>query len=504
MTHMPISFPAVPETWPEPQPLIAEVERVPYPIDALPETIRCAVVEVQTFVKAPVPLVASSAVSTVSLACQAQIDVKRAEKLEGPSGIFSLAIADSGERKSTCDVLFLAPIRKYESDQAEAGKPLKKVYSATLGAWDAKRAGIMEKIKFLAKDSKPTADLEAALIDHEKCKPAAPRIPRLSYADVTPEALAFALARDWPSGGVISAEAGTVFGSHGMSPDSAMRNLGLLNQLWDGTTVSIDRRTSESFVVSGARLTVALQVQEPTVREFLKRTGNLARGTGFLARFLISYPESTQGSRPFTEAPEHWTHLEAFKEQIASILNRKAPLREDGTLSPQVLRFNSEAKACWIEFYNHIESELASGRELYDVRDVASKTADNAARLAGLFQFFEHPESESIDLEALEGGSRIAAWHLNEARRFCGELAMPPALVAARRLDHWLIAYCRRGRLGQVSTRDTQRLGPIRIKEKLESALADLSDLDRVRVTQEGRQKLIRLNPKLLVPALCA
>ena len=35
-----------------------------------------------------------------------------------------------------------------------------------------------------------------------------------------------------PSGGVISSEAGSVFGSHGMGKESVMRNLAALNQLW--------------------------------------------------------------------------------------------------------------------------------------------------------------------------------------------------------------------------------------------------------------------------------
>jgi len=51
--------------WPEPQPMAAKVAAEPYPLDALPETIRAAVEEVQGFTKAPVPLVASSALAAL-------------------------------------------------------------------------------------------------------------------------------------------------------------------------------------------------------------------------------------------------------------------------------------------------------------------------------------------------------------------------------------------------------------------------------------------------------
>ena len=484
--------------WPEPLPLAVKVAPETYPLDALPLPIRAAVEEVTGFVKAPVPMVASSALAALSLAIQTHVDAKRAEKLHGPVGLFLLTIADSGERKSTCDGFFSKPIRDYEEAQAEAAKPTLKDHKAAIEAWEAKRGGVKEKIRQLAKDNKSTTGMELALRHLEHDKPEPPRIPRLLYADATPEALAYGLAKQWPSGGVVSAEAGIVFGSHGMGKDSVMRNLGLLNQLWDGTSLTIDRRSTESFTVRGARLTVALQVQEPTLREFFTRSGALARGTGFLARFLVAWPESTQGQRPFTEAPANWPALAVFHQRIAAILDQPAPIDDDGALTPLMLPLTQEAKAAWVEYHDAIESELSSGGELYDVRDVASKSADNAARLAALFQMFEGVGG-AISLAAFESASLIAAWHLHESRRFFGELALAVELADAARLDGWLIDHCRRERTHLVSTREAQRLGPLRDKEKLAAALRELEELDRVQVAQEGRRKTIKVNPALVV-----
>lgn len=484
--------------WTEPQPLAAKVEPEPYPLDALPDIIRAAVEEVVAFVKAPVPLVASSALAALSLAIQAHSDVKRAEKLQGPVGLFLLTIADSGERKSTCDGFFTKAIRDYEEAQAEAAKPILKDHRAEIEAWEAKRSGIKEKIRQLAKESEATESMESALRDLEHDKPEPPRIPRLLYADATPEALAYGLAKQWPSAGVVSAEAGIVFGSHGMGKDSVMRNLALLNQLWDGTSLTIDRRSTESFTVRGARLTVALQVQEATLRSFFDKTGALARGMGFLARFLVAWPESTQGNRPFTDPPDNWPHLSVFNDRITAILNQPVPIDEDGALSPVLMTMTREAKAAWVEFHDAIERELSSGGELYDVRDVASKAADNAARVAVLFQMFEHGMGGAVGLDCFERASRIAAWYLHEARRFFGELALPAELADAARLDSWLIEYCKRKRTLLIPTREAQRLGPVRDKEKLTAALRELDELDRVRVTQEGRRKTIKMNPALV------
>ena len=99
--------------WPEPQPLTASYTPESYPLGALPSTVRAAVEEVAGFVQAPIPMVSSAALAALSLAIQAQVDVKRAENLHGPTGLFLLTIADSGERKSTCDGFFTKAIRDY-------------------------------------------------------------------------------------------------------------------------------------------------------------------------------------------------------------------------------------------------------------------------------------------------------------------------------------------------------------------------------------------------------
>jgi len=454
--------------------------------------------EVAGFVKAPIALVASSALAAVSLACQARVDAKRAEKLEGPVGLFLLTIADSGERKSTCDNFFSQAIRQYQEEQTELMKPVLQEYQARIAAWDAECDGILSAIKDAGKKGKATDKLRADLEYLQKDKPEPPRVSRLLLGDETPENLAWSLAKKWPSAGILSSEAGIVFGSHGMGKDSAMRNMALLNVLWDGGTHSVGRRTSDSFTVSGARLTIGLMIQQATLREYFTKSGELARGTGFLARFLVAWPESTQGTRKFTEAPENWPHLDQYHRRMTLILNQPTPIEENGSLSPTVLSLSPDAKAAWVEYHDAIESELAIGGELYDIRDVASKTADNAVRMAALFQLFEHGVDGAIRLDSFEQASRIAAWHLSESRRFFGELALPRELVDAARLDNWLINHCEREHTTSVGKSDVLQRSPLRKKESLDTAIKELAQLDRLRVWKDRKRTLLAINPILL------
>lgn len=302
---------------------------------------------------------------------------------------------------------------------------------------------------------------------------------------------------------MLSSEAGVIFGSHAMGDGSIMRHLALLNTLWDGKELQIGRRTSESYTMRGARLTLGLMVQEATLKAFFNKSGPLSRGIGFFARFLVTWPESTQGYRFYTEPPSTWPALDRFNRRIGEILNRPPAMDSHGGLTPIRLQLTPEAKTAWVTYHDEIEKELRSGAELYDVRDVASKSADNAVRLAALFEVFEH-EVGSIQLASFDGACRIAAWHLNESRRFFGQFAVPPELMNAANLESWLLNYCKREGVSRVPVSEVQKSGPrhLRSKRMIESAVLELHQLGRARLVIDAHSRTIEVNAALLEPAV--
>lgn len=460
----------------------------PYPLDALPDSIRKAVMEVADFTKAPVAMIASSALAAVSVALQSQSDVARDRNLTGPSSLFFLVIADSGERKSTVDRYFTKAIRQYELEQIELSKPVIKEYESDLSIWTQKRNGLLTKIKNPKAKDPPMPELEKQLKALDKAKPIKPKVPQLLFQDVTPEALSFELYKVCASGAVISAEAGIVFGSHGMGQDSVMRNLATLNILWDGGELKVSRRTQESYSLIGTRLTVSLQVQEPTIRNFIAKSGGLARGTGFLARFLIAQPESTQGDRPYTESPLDWPYLDAFNARILAILNSPQPQDEGGYLAPELEFFSQEEKKQWVLAHNVIESKLKG--ELFHIRDVASKAADNIARIACLFHKFSG-ESGPISAEHLEAACRIGIWHLDQSRRFLSKLERSPQEVNEDRLFDWILNECVKSENGSITQRHAQQYGPMRERIVLNETLKFLVTRNYIEVIKEGKSTLI-------------
>ncbi len=485
--------------WVDPEPLAALAEGQPYPTDALPPLLRDAVLEAQAFVQSPAALVACSALSALSLAAQGLANVRRDHQLVGPVSLYLLAVAESGERKTTCDRIFGAPLRAWERDRAAACAPVLAAREAAIASTEAKRTGLLEAIKRKRRDMQETQEEDAALEDLAIHAPAPVTIPRLLYADATPEALSHALATGWPSAAVLSAEAGTVFGAHGMGYEAILRNLALINVFWDGGEIAVDRRSKSSFQLRDRRLTFGVMVQPEAWRGFMARSGALPRGTGFIARFLIAWPASTQGQRLYRPAPTEMPAVEQFNRRIRELLDLPLITDANGGLVLLVLDLSPAAHRAWVQAHDTIERQLGSDGCYAPIRDVAAKAAENIARLAALMHLLEHGPAGAIGRECVESATRLVLWHLQEAHRLLGDMDAPPALSAAIRFDEWLCSEAQRTGEGRIPTTRVYRFGPacVRDNKDMKDALTVLAEHGRARLEEDGRRRCVVVNPAL-------
>src|SRR5262249_30551090 len=149
--------------------------------------------------------------------------------------------------------------------------------------------------------------------------------------------------------------------------------------------------TAPSFNVVGRRLTCSIMMQHIVLRQLLEAAGGVARGTGFLARFLLSWPRSTMGTRDYRECALDGPALSKWDATVTSLLSR--PLSTDSktmALDPPSINLSVRARPRWIGFHDDAEYELGPLQEFADVADFAAKAAENAARIAGVFWVFEH------------------------------------------------------------------------------------------------------------------
>ena len=255
--------------WQEPITIsLSNKNHIPYPLHALPPVIQKAVSSYHSYGQQPLPLIACSAISNVSLSCQALANVARDRMLVSPVSLYFLVVANSGERKSASDYAFNQAIRDWQIKMSEALEPEVEAAQIIYQAWKVEKEGLLAQIRRCVAKGENTNFLRERLIHLVANEPEVPLQPMLFFEDVTQEALSSHLAYGWPSASLWSDEGGIVIGGHGMQQNTT-KFVALLNRLWDGNAFIAHRKTSKSFTVLHRRLTVSLMMQALILEQML-------------------------------------------------------------------------------------------------------------------------------------------------------------------------------------------------------------------------------------------
>jgi len=478
-------------SWAAIKPLEYKSEDNPYPIDAMPSSLKNAITQYQVYGQQPLPLVACSALANVSLACQGLANVARDKYLISPVSLYFLTIASSGERKSAVDSAFSCATQSWlESVNQELAPKVQSALSHH-NAWKIEREAILSQLKRAAVSGCDTFEYKKSLELIDKQEPEIPCLPTLYFEDTTQEALATHLALGWPSGSLWSDEAGIFLGSHSMQSNPT-RFVALLNRLWDGKSTTAHRKTSQSFVIKDRRLTVNLMMQPILLDKMKPQEAGINRQSGFMARCLIAYPQSNMGSRFYNEPPENIEFLNDYNQHIFNCLEQSKELTRRGCINLPSLTLSKKAKEKWVGYFNNIESGLAKNSEWFAIKDFAAKSAENVTRLAALFHLFEGKQGD-ISIENLEQSIEIVHWHLTETRSLLSTDEERQSIINAKKLVKWL------GKRSSLlaESREIQRVSPVRNKNELNCAIGLLIDSNMIREKVFKNKTVFEINPEI-------
>ena len=444
-----------------------------------------AIDEVENNIQAPRPLILSGALTAMSLACQGLIDVRKPNGQVVPVSLMIMSIANSGERKSTVENIFLAPIRDFQKVESSNYQRCYSEWLARFEAWKVRKQVILKMIGQKASKGRDSVADELSLIDHERSKPDKPRQFKMLYEDATSEALFLGLHQNVSTAGLISSE------GVGVINGGAMNDLAKQNSLWSGDAITVDRASAESYELWGVRLTVSMMLQDSAFNDYMARRGEKSRGAGLWARFLVCRPQTTQGTRVISNGTMSWEHCEKFTARLSNILNRNLALLEGSGHSRKVICFSPEAKARWLEVFNKIERGILPGGRFESIGDHASKLADNIARVAAIFHYFEEGEG-SISFDTLDAAVDLCCWYSDQF----SAVFVPPAEAEtdALELDDWLRSYRDRG-YREIRKNKVLQCGPSKLREKkrLERALDILQDRGYIEPFRRGKTMYLDL-----------
>ncbi|WP_298359498.1 YfjI family protein [uncultured Litoreibacter sp.] len=419
-----------------PQPLVRHIPRgAHYPVADL-GPLRAVVEAVQATTQAPVAIAAQSALSVASLAVQGFADV---ETLGGPApvSLFCLTIAESGERKSGCDKLVMAGLKRHERDQAEEYRLAMASYVSAHKLWTAKRDRMVKEAAGSNKVKAVAAEADLEVMDAE---PQPPISPKVTTSEPTLEGLFKLYLTGQPSLGLFSDEGGGFLGGHAMNTDNKLKTVAGLSSLWGGEGLDRVRAGDGAFTLHGRRLAAHLMVQPVAAQPLL--SDPVASGQGFLARFLITQPPSAIGTRLNRDngGQEAKEAIEAMGAKLVGILSSPKPTCEDipQELMPRTLPLSSKAKEILRRYYETTEREQAPGGQLEYIRSFASKSPEQAARIAGVLTLWADVNATEVEAATMAQGVEIAQFHLGEAKRLAEAATITEDIARADNLRVWI------------------------------------------------------------------
>lgn len=410
------------------------------------------VIAIAELTQASPALALNAVLSSISVCVQGHAN---AETLSGdvPLSVFCLSIAGSGERKSTVDGYATKAIREFE-------KPRLRQF-----AIEAER---FEAAQQTGRPRSGCTVIEDDFDDHSRVPSSPPVDPKIVFDDITFEGLSKHFENGRPSIGILCDEGGKIIEGYSMSAQNRVAFSAALSHLWDGKPINRTRAGTRSISLPGCRTAVHIGVQ-PSIIDGLLQDEKI-RDQGLLARMLIVHPDSMKGQRRYSDDDatllrrrEAEKTLEAFNLRLTELLERDLPYVdcESLELAPRRLTLDATAHRLLANYYNIVEAQQIDGGRLADVTDFASKSAEQAARIAGILALFEDPDTNTINGEQMQTAITVAQFFLDEVVRIMGAGRVSSRVREAEMLRDWLVNH-HEGDIANVRT--CLRYGPNKIR----------------------------------------
>jgi putative DNA primase/helicase len=424
----------------EPQQFYSETkEAEPYPINALPNSLKGVIDYLEANVECDKSMIAPMIFSVLSVTFQHRYTVsfKIGTKYFNDISL-SLAIiliALSSERKTSLEKDAFKPLKDYErniineitkkineaktklSDWNEKDKALKGVITGIekklLIEFDDNKADTLQKQLNTAKE-RYTKFLE------KEPQPIIPPTRNLFVKDVTIEALQAEYVNNTPYLALVNSEASMIFNGYSMNNDNAFATLAKYCDLVDGEPIDVKRIGRESFKLFNRAFTACLSIQPDIVKDFI-RNGK-ATSQGFLPRCLLSHAKEKAGYRlmqtPYSKVQElRENFYNPYCYRISEVMQKPYKPKPDNALEldREPINLTEDAEQRLYEFYIDVETKQQKGKEYFYYKSFAGKAMQKVAQIATLFTLYEG--KSFVEKSYIEQAITIVTWHLKEAMR---------------------------------------------------------------------------------------
>ncbi|MEP4797430.1 MAG: YfjI family protein [Parasphingorhabdus sp.] len=296
-----------------------------------------------------------------------------------------------------------------------------------------------ERLKTAIASGKKVEEAQAAFNQMEE-EPQEPMSPKRMIENPTTEGLYKFYQISSPSLGLFSDEGGVFLGGHSMSAENRLTSLASFSKLWDGAGLDRVRAGDGSSTLYGRRFCVGLMLQGVAAAPLF--ADPMALEQGFLARCLITEPESHIGKRTKPVDAAAVEKAQRLSRALFSpLLDLGHPTEPDNPqeLLPHKIALHPDAKKILEELALHLENEMNEGSKFEAVRGFASKTPEQAARIAGVLTYAKHGGyAPTVNLDVMKDAITLAQFYLEEALRLVENGEVAQEIAEAEKLSQWL------------------------------------------------------------------
>ena len=403
------------DEWDKPIPFDKQ-ELPPFPVDALPQTIRDYVVAVSETTQTPVDMSATVSLGVLALCVQGKYQIQGKPDWIEPLNLYTVVVADPSERKSAIIKHMTKPIDNFETTFNQKNAANLKFNKAQKRILERRQRALEESAAKGKYDKQAMDELTKELSEFKEMNPL-----RLYVDDVTTEKLTTILSENGGKAAIISTEGGIFEMLSGLYSKTV--NIDVMLKGYSGDCIRVDRvgRISESIM--NPALTMLLAVQHNVLAGIMDN--GTFRGRGLTARILFSMPPSVVGERKYRTEPIPAEVKEKYYALIHHLLEDKMndSITEEITLSP-------EADKVLESFSNEVECKLKN--EYSDICDWAGKLVGTVLRIAGILcrasivrrdEFLMDEEPLVVDEDTMKNAIAIGRYfteHANSAFSLMG------------------------------------------------------------------------------------
>lgn len=496
------------EQWQEegPIPLPSIENGADFPIDAMGPTLAAAARTIHSLTPAPLAMCASSVLANANACVQGLCDVsvfnKRSESHDHgiPLSMNIIIVGGSGEGKGRVDAYTVKPIKDFVNDTRRRSQLELRRYKDEFDLWESERRKI--------KSSKSPTNEKLRQLEMIGPEPKKPPTGEIIFDDPTAEGIIRSFGEDGAELFLNAEEGSVVFSGVGFSAENKDKFVSYLCKFWSAKEVSTKRKGEGSVILRGRRLSFLVNLQYDLIIKLLN--DDLLKSRGAWGRILPCAAPTRMGTcfeaKEQVVTEEQTRSLEGYNDALTKALNTERTYIDGNPfeLAPRLIHFDEEGAELLRQFHNELEELIVPGGQFFEIRELARRGREHAARFATSTALIEDPEIEELTEDDALRGTILARFFIEEALRLRGLSGSMLKYENVHALYDWAIE----SGSSYVTYSEIRQYGPrkLRDKETAEKAIETLLDhrlfIEEQNVIHKGKRRrkafrVVKIEPGL-------